>query len=54
MRVLEVLKEEDKPLRLINPDELDIVNPDEKQLKINNPEIKKASAQGYNDTFIKK
>jgi len=53
MRVLEVLKEEDKPLRLINPDELDIVNPDEKQLKINNPEIKKASAQGYNDNFIK-
>ena len=44
MRVLEVLQEQEKPLRLINPDELDITNPDkEKKLKINNPEVKKAS-----------
>ena len=53
MRVLEVLQEQEKPLRLINPDELDITNPEEKKLKINNPELKKVSAQGYNDDFIK-
>ena len=33
MRVLEVLQEEEKPLRLINPDELDITNPEKEKEK---------------------
>ena len=59
MRVLEVLQEEDKPLRLINPDELDITNPEEKKLK---KEIEKTSSIdvatarrfGIDDAGIKK
>ena len=50
MRVLEVLQEEEKPLRLINPDELDITNPEKEKLK---KEIKKANINGYNSDFIK-
>ena len=42
MRVLEVLQEKQKPLRLINPDELDITNPEKEKEK--EKEIKKTSS----------
>ena len=48
MRVLEVLQEQEKPLRLINPDELDITNPEEKKLKINNPSAAPANDDAFN------
>ena len=60
MRVLEVLQEEEKPLRLINPDELDITNPEKEKEK--EKEIKKTSSIdvatarrfGIDDAGIKK
>mgnify|MGYP001164900393 CR=1 FL=1 len=42
MRVLEVLREEEKPLRLINPDELDITNPEEDPKSKIEPNSKKS------------